>query len=103
MKTNLLFVFSIVLILMSCQQQQVRKPASPKKDPAQSDTVMDYFKSKSLDKKALQEEAKKRGIPFRKEENGVIYELHSFDQYTGMPIYYTTKAAENPAVSPNKK
>lgn len=104
MRLKLLFLFSITLIFMACQQQHAHKPDSPKKDSLKSDPVLDYFKSKEPNRKALEEEAKKRGIPFRKEENGVIYELHSFDEHTGMPIYYTTKAEQpTPTISPDRK
>lgn len=95
MKTKLLFsLLVLIFILSACQHTHANSSVSPKKDSVKSDPVLDYFKSKEPDRKALEEEAKKRGIPFRKEDNGVLYELQGFDEHTGMPIYYTTKASK---------
>ncbi len=101
----LIIIVFLLLFIQSCHQQPKLNSTTVKKDSVQTDKVLDYFKSKEVSKEQLMEEAKKRNIPFRKEENGVIYELHSFDEHSGMPIYYTTKDGEtqNPELSTGAK
>lgn len=86
-----IFLFLLLILTAACQQPPKKEEASQSEPDNKSDKVLDYFKSRQPTKEQLMAEAKKRNIPFRKEENGVIYELHSFDEHSGMPIYYTTK------------
>ena len=89
-----IFLFLLLILTATCQRPPKKEEASQSEPDNKSDKVLDYFKSRQPTKEQLMAEAKKRYIPFRKVENGVIYELHSFDEHTGMPIYYTTKGIQ---------
>lgn len=90
-----IFLLLFLILITACQQPPKKQEPKTSKSGKESDKVLDYFKSRQPTKEQLIAEAKRRNIPFRKEENGVIYELHSFDEHTGMPIYYTTKDIQN--------
>lgn len=60
---------------------------------SQDELLKAYLKQGKMSKEELMEEAKKRNIPFRKETNGVTYELQGFDKETGMPMYYSAGPA----------
>lgn len=104
----LLSGLSLVLAhtVLSCNGQKIETSHISKKDSArlmkqpenqkpktQEELLKAYLNQGKMSREELMELAKKRNIPFRKETNGVIYELQGFDKQTGMPLYYSTGPA----------
>ncbi|WOC52987.1 hypothetical protein BPO_2340 [Bergeyella porcorum] len=116
MKKSVLIALSFMagMLLLSCQSRKPNTQAnmneSNKKqaDTAktsikdQSELLKEYFKKKRPSREELMKMAKEKGIPYRKEENGKVYELQGFDG-RGMPIYYTTFSAKEEIILPKEE
>ncbi|WP_274571961.1 hypothetical protein [Neisseria leonii] len=106
MKKSIFTAFSCMagLLLLSCQsgkngtQTDIKETGRITQDTAetgikdQAEYLKEYLKKKKLSGEELMKTAKERGIPYRKEENGAVYELQGFDG-KGMPLYYSTMPA----------
>lgn len=116
MKKSVLIALSFMagMLLLSCQSRKPNTQAnmneSNKKqaDTAktsikdQSELLKEYFKKKKPSREELMKMAKEKGIPYRQEENGKVYELQGFDD-RGMPIYYTTFSAKEEIILPKEE
>lgn len=84
-----LTIFTISTNIAFAQTKEQREKIKAETNIEQLKALKEQNAKKKLSKKQLQDLAKKKNIPYRKETNGTVYELQGFDK-NDKPIYYIT-------------